>query len=297
VITYSNIGGGWPGEGNIDADPCFADPGYWDSNGTPDDANDDLWVNGDYHLKSEAGRWDPLSASWVNDDVTSPCIDAGNPTIPIGPEPFPNGAIINMGAYGGTTEASKSYFDKPVCETIIAGDIDGDCRVDCVDFAILASHWLQSGTDFVNAPPTVIITEPASGAVFSIYDPETAIRIRADASDADGSVVEVEFIIKYTAPHRLLRTWRTDKDGSDGWQIDWFWWDQESPYPEGDFTITAYATDDEGAVGVSPEVVITVHGPKEEWYGLKGTVSLLPQAVQEHCADNNCASHHQLPVR
>ena len=27
---------------------------------------------------------------------------------PIGPEPFPNGGLINMGAYGGTTQASKS---------------------------------------------------------------------------------------------------------------------------------------------------------------------------------------------
>ena len=44
MITYSDIQGGWPGEGNIDADPCFADPGYWDANGTPEDANDDFWV-------------------------------------------------------------------------------------------------------------------------------------------------------------------------------------------------------------------------------------------------------------
>ncbi len=48
-----------------------------------------------------------------------------------------------MGAYGGTAEASKSYFGKPVCETIIAGDINGDCRVDLKDVAILAGHWLE----------------------------------------------------------------------------------------------------------------------------------------------------------
>ncbi len=108
LITYCNIQGGWPGEGNIDLDPSFAQPGYWDPNGTPDDPNDDFWVDGDYHLKSEAGRWDPVSESWVIDDVTSPCIDAGDPNSPIGHEPFPNGGIVNMGAYGGTAEASKS---------------------------------------------------------------------------------------------------------------------------------------------------------------------------------------------
>ena len=89
--TYSNIRGGWPGEGNIDADPLFADPD-----------------NGDYHLKSQAGRWDPNSQSWIQDDVTSLCIDAGDPISPVGFEQLPNGDIINMGAYGGTPEASKS---------------------------------------------------------------------------------------------------------------------------------------------------------------------------------------------
>lgn len=53
------------------------------------------------------------------------------------------GGIVNMGAYGGTAEASKSYFGEPVCETIVAGDINGDCKVDSADFAIMAAHWLE----------------------------------------------------------------------------------------------------------------------------------------------------------
>ncbi len=101
--------------------------------------------NGDYHLKSQAGRWDPVSKTWVQDQVTSPCIDAGDPNSPMGPEPFPNGGRINMGAYGGTGEASKSWFGGPVCETVIAGDINGDCLVDLKDMAILAGHWLEDG--------------------------------------------------------------------------------------------------------------------------------------------------------
>ena len=142
-VTYSDVQGTWPGEGNINTDPCFADPGYWDPSGTPHDANDDFWVDGDYHLKSQAGRWEPEILSWVQDSVTSRCIDAGNPTSPIGYEPFPNGGIINIGAYGGTPEASKSYFGEPVCETIVAGDINGDCKVNFTDFAIMALHWLE----------------------------------------------------------------------------------------------------------------------------------------------------------
>ncbi|MBN1508878.1 MAG: right-handed parallel beta-helix repeat-containing protein [Sedimentisphaerales bacterium] len=100
------------GLGNINADPCFADPGHWDVNGTPEDANDDRWVAGDYHLRSQAGRWDPEAVTWVQDYVTSPCIDAGDPNTPVGLESFPNGGRINMGAYGGTVEASKSPFNE-----------------------------------------------------------------------------------------------------------------------------------------------------------------------------------------
>jgi hypothetical protein len=141
VVSYSDVQGGrnqidtflcnssnyvdWE-PGNMDADPCFADLN-----------------NGDYHLMSEAGRWDPNSRIWVQDEVTSPCIDAGDPMSPIDHEPFPSGGIINMGAYGGTAEASKSYFGGPVCEVIIAGDINGDCRVDFADFVLMARHWLE----------------------------------------------------------------------------------------------------------------------------------------------------------
>ncbi len=91
VVTYSCVQDGMSGEGNMDTDPRFADP-----------------QNGDYRLKSQGGRWDSISEGWTQDDVTSPCIDAGDPLSPIGPEPFPNGGFINMGAYGGTAQASKS---------------------------------------------------------------------------------------------------------------------------------------------------------------------------------------------
>jgi len=112
-ISYSDIQGGWEGVGNIDEDPLFASPGYWaDVNNPniviePDDQNA-VWVDGDYHLKSQYGRWDPNNGNWVMDDVTSPCIDAGDPNSAIGDEPEPNGGRINMGVYGGTQQASKS---------------------------------------------------------------------------------------------------------------------------------------------------------------------------------------------
>jgi len=90
-ISFSDIQDSWEGEGNINVNPLFADPN-----------------NGDYHLKSQAGRFDPNSGSWIFDNITSPCIDTGDPNTPIGDEPMPNGGIVNMGDYGGTSQASKS---------------------------------------------------------------------------------------------------------------------------------------------------------------------------------------------
>ena len=97
TVNYSDVRnnpneGIWPGRGNINSNPRFVD--------TSSD---------DYHLKSRAGHWDPIRQSWVRDQLTSPCIDAGDPSNSVGFEPSPNGGIINMGAYGRTSEASKSY--------------------------------------------------------------------------------------------------------------------------------------------------------------------------------------------
>jgi len=123
-VLHNDIAGQPADANNIHADPLFADPNA-----------------GDYRLKSQAGRWDPAAGTWLQDGATSPCIDAGDPMSPIGREPFPNGGFVNLGAYGGTAEASKSWFGGPVCETIIAGDINGDCKVDFADLSILVLHW------------------------------------------------------------------------------------------------------------------------------------------------------------
>ena len=101
------------GPGSISVDPYFAKPGYWadivDPNVIVEPNNPNaVWVDGDYHLKSQAGRYHPSTQAWIEDDVTSFCIDAGDPNSSVAFESFPNGGLINMGAYGGTDEASKS---------------------------------------------------------------------------------------------------------------------------------------------------------------------------------------------
>lgn len=115
-VTYSDVDdggrGSWPGEGNIRYDPLFFAP-----------------EDGDFHLKSERGRWDPNEGRWVTDDVTSPCVDAGDPVSDWTEELWPHGKRINIGAYGGTREASMS-----LSHLGSAADINLDGVVDFRDF-------------------------------------------------------------------------------------------------------------------------------------------------------------------
>jgi len=115
-ITYCDIAGGWAGTGNFDADPLFGQWGWW---ALPSDLQTEVgatltgavWVPGDYHLRSQTGRWDPLAEAWVGDATHSPAIDAGNPDSPCELEPAPNGRRANIGAYGATHQAAKSIAE------------------------------------------------------------------------------------------------------------------------------------------------------------------------------------------
>ena len=96
---YNNSGGDYLGVEASSSD-IQADPQYADRN------------KHDYHLKSKAGRWN--GSGWVNDSISSPCIDAGYPLSDYSNEPEPNGNRINIGPDGNTVYASKSELIAPV---------------------------------------------------------------------------------------------------------------------------------------------------------------------------------------
>ncbi len=131
-------------EGIIDIDPLFADTD-----------------NGDYHLKSQAGRWDPTIESWVIDEVSSPCIDAGDPESSVGLEYFPNGGRINMGAYGGTPQASLSPWHLQLSPSQASDPYPPDRAIDVDTNVTLSwtpglnaiSHNVYFGT---NIPPLFV---------------------------------------------------------------------------------------------------------------------------------------------
>jgi len=162
TVRYSDVQGGetavdvgpvstlnW-GSGNIDADPNFA---HLTPNGDPN-----MW---DFHLQSTYGRWDSKGQSWVYDANISPCIDAGDPNSDWAGEPWPNGKRINMGAYGGTDQASMNgnpadfnisgvvnfadyakFSDKWYANEFCIQDLSGDGVVDFTDLGVFAENWL-----------------------------------------------------------------------------------------------------------------------------------------------------------
>lgn len=215
------IGGG--GEGNLNVNPQFAD-----SN------------NGDYHLCSPHGRYWAKHNVWVLDDVTSPCIDGGDPNSDYSNERKPNGGRINMGAYGGTSYASKKGMRwNP-------SDINHDGWINFIDFAKLAENWLiyQPGTS--NIPPEVYIINQQDGIEY----PGT-IEIEAYASDVDGLVKKVEFFVNKSKIGE-------DNDGTDGWKTYW----QTSP---GHYSLITKAIDDDGATTTSQKIRITIVQPEPPW--------------------------------
>jgi len=100
--------------------------------------------------------------------------------------------------------------------------------------------WQSPGGGTVNAPPSVSVTSPVANQVFASGAPVT---IQAAASDSDGVVAIVDFYDGVTKIGSVAQA---------PWQITW------SGFVAGPHTVSAVATDNQGASTVSVGVAITV---------------------------------------
>jgi hypothetical protein len=69
-------------------------------------------ASNNFFLRSQAGRYNPATRTFVNDTNTSWAIDKGNPLSVFTNEPAVNGGRINIGAYGNTRYASKGTTNR-----------------------------------------------------------------------------------------------------------------------------------------------------------------------------------------
>ncbi|NNF08320.1 MAG: T9SS type A sorting domain-containing protein [Candidatus Eisenbacteria bacterium] len=121
--------------------------------------------------------------------------------------------------------------------------------------AQMASVWLSELANYLtggNPPPQISITAPANGASF--VSPAD-ISATADATDANGSVSEVRFFVDGI----LAAT-----DTLSPYEYDWL------GVTAGNYTLTAEAEDDEGAIAPANPVSVTVLPPGS---GIPVTVS------------------------
>lgn len=114
TITYSNVQGGHPGEGNIDSNPLFLDP-----------------LHGGYGLQSE-----------------SPCIDAGDPSSPLDGDGTPaDMGIATEFVYPDCNEnAIADYIEAPGNDCNNNGILDQCETDDCNSNSVPDSCEIASGT-------------------------------------------------------------------------------------------------------------------------------------------------------
>jgi hypothetical protein len=104
-------------------------------------------------------------------------------------------------------------------------------------------------TNNTNTPPTVSLTGPANGSVFTV---PANVTVSANASDSDGTVSKVDFYQGTT----LIGT-----DTTSPYSIAW------NSVAAGSYSLTARATDNAGAVTTSSAVSITVTGAQSPFNG------------------------------
>ncbi|MBC9882178.1 LEPR-XLL domain-containing protein, partial [Bradyrhizobium sp. INPA01-394B] len=173
----------------------------------------------DFHVQSQQGSYHSGSlavivgpnglpklptANLTVDASSSPAIDRGSPATPIGSEPAPNGGIVEIGAYGGTSQASLSpatfitVTSPDGGETLVqgtsatitwnsfnvAGTVDISASSDGVNFTSIAPGVANSGSYVW----TVDAAKFAAGSTYVVKIASTATPSLFDVSDGTFSI-------------------------------------------------------------------------------------------------------------
>ena len=193
----------------------------------------------DYNISSTSAKAVSLTLRYANLGTTTRAMSITvNGTIQATSVAFPSTGAWNVWA---TVSVPLTLVSGNNTIQFVSLTADGGPNLDELVFN---TSGITSGTCTVNPPanvaPAVSITAPANNASFTA--PAT-ISITATATDSDGTIANVQFYNGST----LLGS-----DGTSPYSISW------TNVAAGNYTITAKATDDDGAVTTSAAISIKV---------------------------------------
>ncbi len=179
-----------------------------------DDATLEKLMNLDLHCKSTAGYYKNDGQLYTDATVSSYAIDTGDPESAYENEGAPNGGRVNLGVYGNTAEAAKSFVGQP---TVSADDI----TVEWVDGYTQPKMAVSiGGTEEYNATVKIYMSvdggdfvelESASGMrsgdrLETLYDDwleagSINVKVVVSAYGVEDLVVTKSFVIGGTVPN------------------------------------------------------------------------------------------------
>jgi hypothetical protein len=258
------------GDGNIDANPLFADAASGDYHLLPDSPCIDAGTDAGVYTDIE-GNIRPFDFPGVNNNGELPDFDMGAYEAIVLLTPYELAVMSIKDATAKKVEAlerigaalEKEWAAYEALEEWLESGDYGDLNrgdiikakqkirsaiqhqaqsIDALEKSIEKLEDGLSALGYEPKPPSVNITKPQDGAMFR---PSETIEIEANVWDVDGTVVKVEFFANGSKIGE-------DNCGADGWKTNWY------DHPAGTYSLTAKATDDDGAATTSPAVGITV---------------------------------------
>ena len=203
-----------------------------------------------------SGRGESTPSNTFTFDAPTTCSPSVTPTAVTGPAQGGTGTITVSVATGCTWQAATATAWLSITggasgsgggsvNYFMAANTSTSPRNGSLTIAGHTVGVTQDGAVLPNVEPSVSLTSPASGATFTS---PASVAISASAYDGDGTIRTVQFYADGT----LVGT-----RSANPYSVTW------SGVAAGTYTLTAVATDDDGAATTSAGVSITVKAPNQ----------------------------------
>ena len=240
--------------------------------------------NGDFHVRSAGGSYH--DGAWTADGLSSPAVDAGDPATDASGEPLENGGRVNLGAFGGSEQASKA----PAGRTLFVRE---PCGYETVSSASIIS-WLSSGQGWEAGDTLTLEYSADNGATWTELAASVPAQLASESvvllsddveSGGAGWTADAPWAVTDSNAHSATRCWNDSPDGdyaadanafltSGSYNIEIYdaltltFWLRYDSGDAGDFGRVEVSTDD----GMTWTEVASINADQADW--IQETVDL-----------------------